>query len=403
MLINDKDGFKDQKEAFTQFFLKYNGTWQNRLIIDEKAAQNFDLKKKRNGASIETIRIQFMQAELYYARQIALPEVGVEGQKKLAQAKCLVVGAGGLGCPALYYLAAAGVGSVGICDGDRVEIHNLHRQILYRVEDVGRKKVHAAAEALHRLNPLIELRVHDEAMNGKNCIEILSQYDLILDCTDHFQSKFLLNDACCKLNKPLIRASIHQFEGQLQCYLPGAPCLRCVWPEIPPDSCVGTCAEMGVLGSVTGFFGNLQAMEALKYFLHLPLLPPNTLFMYNLLSHTQQRVILQKNPKCPVCSAEPQSISNWEVVLNEISLSTFQLVDIREADELASVSLKDHPYRHMPLSMFDPSQLDPQGKYLFFCARGRRSNMLVTRLRHEGWVNTYSLMGGIAALKTIYE
>lgn len=339
----------------------------------------------------------------YYSRQMALPEVGERGQQLLAQARCLVVGAGGLGCAALSYLAAAGIGTLGICDSDHVEIHNLHRQILYTTEDLHHPKAPAAAHRLQRLNPYITLCAHATRLTDSNCKELLSQYDLVLDCTDNFETKFLLNDASYFLKIPVIRASLHRFEGQLQFYTPlTSPCLRCIWPEIPSPDCIGSCAEVGVLGPLPGFFGVLQALEALKFFLGLPTLSPSLILTHDLLSHTQQQLTICHNPDCPLCGSHPtltqiSSHEPWELSLPHLSLSSFQLIDIREKDELLKHSLP-HPFTHIPLSTFSAT-LDPHARYLFFCAHGRRSHTLVKKLREQGHTNVYSLIDGIHAFK----
>ncbi len=340
----------------------------------------------------------------YYARQLLLPEVGFQGQEKLLKSKCLVVGAGGLGSSALYYLASAGIGRLGICDGDTVDMSNLHRQVLYTVDDVGVFKAEAAATKLRRLNPSIQIEPYCKRLNQFNCAKILTHYDLVLDCTDNFHAKFLLNDASVLFNIPLIRASIYRFEGQLNCYLPkrNEACLRCLWPDIPQDGCVGNCADVGVLGPLPGFFGVLQAMEAIKFFLGLPLLAANAMLMYDLISHTQKIITLSQNSDCPLCGKTPtitelSGVNAWEI--DAYSPSDFQLVDIREKEELEQDSLVSHTALHLPLSAFDEKFLDRHQSYLFFCARGRRSYNLVSQLRAQGWNNIYSLIGGINTIR----
>lgn len=334
----------------------------------------------------------------YYARQISLPEVGRAGQQKLAEAKCLVVGVGGLGCPALSYLAAAGVGTIGICDFDRVELTNLHRQVLYSVDDIGLPKAEVAARKLRKANPNIEILPILDRISESHC----QSYHLILDCTDNFRTKFFLNDLAFLRKIPLIRASIYRFEGQMQCYLParGDACLRCLWEEIPEEGCVGSCAEVGVLGPLPGFFGACQAMEALKFFLGMPVLP--SLLLYDLISHDQKKLSLQKNPHCPLCGTHPTITRvgcEWEVEATSIHLQDFILVDLREEVEVKNDPLTNHSVHHLPLSRFDTASIDPQKPYLFFCQKGRRSYDLVNFLRKKEFTNVFSLIGGIDQLK----
>jgi molybdopterin/thiamine biosynthesis adenylyltransferase/rhodanese-related sulfurtransferase len=342
----------------------------------------------------------------YYSKPVSLSEIGRKGQEQLRSGKCLVVGAGGLGSSALYYLASAGIGTLGICDFDRLEVTNLHRQILYAAKDIGSSKATLAAETLRQLNPFINVAIHNTRLTHTNCQDVLSGYDLVLDCTDNFRTKFLLNDASYLFNIPLIRASIYRFEGQLQCYLPSRSeaCLRCLWPEVPQDGCVGSCADVGVLGPLPGFFGVLQAMEALKFFLNLPLLQTNSLLVYDLISHTQNILTLSRQEQCPLCGIAPM-ITNLnphsllEIEAHNCSFDHYQLIDIREKEETIADPLRVLKSLHMPLSSFDVLTLNPAIPYLFFCHRGRRSLNLVTRLRAEGWNNVYSLTGGIISLK----
>jgi molybdopterin/thiamine biosynthesis adenylyltransferase/rhodanese-related sulfurtransferase len=341
----------------------------------------------------------------FYSRQLALAEVGPEGQTKLQQGKCLVVGAGGLGSAALHYLAAAGLGTLGICDADIIAISNLHRQPLYSMEAIGAKKALIAAEKLRKLNPFIEIKAHPERLSQANYEALLAPYDLILDCTDNFSSKYLLNDTCFLLKKPLVRASIHRFEGQLHFTLPirQDACLRCIWPKIPVEDCARTCTEVGVLGPLPGFFGVLQAMEALKFFLGLPLLEKNTLLAYDLLTHSQKKIMVGKSEACPVCMADRKAAcfdAYWEMEPHDAQAYESYWVDIRENEEVSKDPLSENrPVLHLPLSCFDPTSLDPKGHYVFFCHSGKRSRHLVTLLRKKGWENAYSLKGGILALR----
>ncbi|MES2274314.1 MAG: HesA/MoeB/ThiF family protein, partial [Chlamydiota bacterium] len=270
-----------------------------------------------------------------YSRQMILPEVGQKGQELLKNGKCLVIGAGGLGAPALLYLAAAGVGTLGICDGDILEKSNLHRQPLYLNKEIGKPKAEIAAARLRELNPSITVDSYPNHCSAKNALYLFSLYDIVLDCTDNFRAKFLINDAAYFLQKPVIRASIYQFEGQIQTYLPerGDACLRCLWEETPQEGCVGTCQQVGVLGPVPGYFGILQAMEAIKFFLKMPVLGSHEILFNDLIHYTQRTISFERKKNCPLCGAHPTILhlserESWEIEFAESKKMT--LIDIRE-------------------------------------------------------------------------
>ncbi len=346
-----------------------------------------------------------MDSSVFYSRQMRLPEVGSEGQARLKKAKCLVVGAGGLGAPALLYLAAAGVGTLGICDGDVLEVSNLHRQPIYSAKDVGKSKADLAALRMRELNPLSRVISYPYRLSPENALSLFSLYDMVLDCTDNFRTKFLINDAAFFAKKPVVRASIYQFEGQIQTYLPERQdaCLRCLWEETPQEGCVGTCQQVGVLGPVPGLFGILQAMEALKFFLKLPTLGAHEILFTDLLHYAQRAISFEKRKSCPLCGDSPSihKISEkepWELYKHDLEPSFFQLIDIREIEEttlspyLAGACLK------MPMSSFDATKLSSQTNYALFCQKGMRSARLTRALRSEGRENVFSLIGGIEAL-----
>ncbi len=339
---------------------------------------------------------------LYYSRQIVLSEIGVEGQKKLGSSRVVVVGAGGLGSPALFYLAAAGVGTVGICDGDRLDESNLHRQPLYAAKDVGKYKANLAKNRLKELNPHIQIEAHPYRLNAKNGLALFEKYDIVLDCTDNFQTKFLINDAAFLTQKPVIRASIYQFEGQIQTYIAtrGDPCLRCLWAETPQEGCVGTCSQVGVLGPVPGFFGVLQGVEALKLILGMGVLSSGQILFSDLIGYTQQLITFEKNPCCPLCGQSPtiQKLTelSWELEPHEIQ--GFQLIDIRQPHEVESDPYHAHCLQ-MPLSSFNPSDLKRDVAYAIFCQKGQRSAHLVQILRDQGFSKVFSVSGGIESLR----
>lgn len=243
----------------------------------------------------------------FYARQLGIPSFGLQGQAKLKRSKVLVIGAGGLGSSALFYLAAAGVGKIGICDGDSVDISNLHRQILFQWKDIGLPKSKIAALRLHDLNPWIETSIYTE--NFAEIIgaqRIIEEYDVILDCSDNFTTKFFLHDLCFSSFKPLVQASIYQFEGQLKVFRfsdkkgRAGACLRCLWPEVPPHNCIGTCEEAGVIGMVTGLFGSLQALETVKVILDIPSLENGEALLLDLMSFNMQRLRWSLSDNCPL-------------------------------------------------------------------------------------------------------
>jgi len=344
----------------------------------------------------------------YYARQVQLKEVGAVGQDKLRRARVLVVGAGGLGSPALQYLAAAGVGHLAICEADALEASNLHRQTLFDAGRVGEGKAGLAAERLRALNPLITVEAIPERLTRSNAVALAEGYDVLVDCTDNFETKFLLNDVAVLRRKLLVQASIYQYEGQLFVYDPrgAGPCVRCLWPEMPRPGCVGSCAEVGVLGAVAGTFGALQAMEVLKHLLDLPgKLQGNTLFM-DLLSLRSYTVKAERNGACPVCGPEAAITAiaaDAPVELDAADLNgalgTCAIIDIRDAEERAAAPLPVAAL-HRPAREIRPDapDIDAPEPWLIVCTRGVRSKYLALALREAGYGRVYSLRGGVPAL-----
>jgi len=337
----------------------------------------------------------------YYSRQVTLAEVGEEGQAKLKAARVLVVGAGGLGSPALLYLAAAGVGTLGIVEFDDLDESNLHRQVLYSAAEVGRPKAEAAAERVRALNPYIEVVPHQARLSPANAAELIAGYDLVLDCSDNFRTKFLLNDACVEAGKALVQASIYRYEGQILVITPEAPCLRCLWPETPAEGCVGSCAEVGVLGVVPGFFGTLQATEAIKLILGMPSpLREGKMLLLDVLTYQQQMISISCDPACLSCGSargtqHPEP--GFEVEASEIDFADYFVVDVREPYEL-----RMQPFAaalNLPSTRFDPSRLPQAERYLLVCAHGVRSAYLAETMREQGDHRFFSLIGGVAAIK----
>jgi adenylyltransferase/sulfurtransferase len=240
-----------------------------------------------------------------YSRHIIMGDVGSGGQRKLMGAKALIIGAGGLGSPAAVYLSLAGVGTVGLVDFDVVELSNLQRQILHHTADVGRPKLQSARDNLHAYNPDVNVVLHEVRLESDNAMDIISQYDLVVNGADNFATRYLVNDACYLLNKPLVDGSILIFDGQATVFLPGQGCYRCLFPSPPPPGMVPNCAEAGVLGALTGLVGSVQATEALKYFLGIGESLSSRLLLIDALSMNFREVKLKRNPQCPLCGDNP--------------------------------------------------------------------------------------------------
>ena len=240
-----------------------------------------------------------------YSRHIIMGDVGSAGQRKLMQSKALIIGAGGLGSPSAVYLALAGVGTIGIVDFDVVELSNLQRQILHHTSDVGRSKVDSARDNIKSYNPDVNVVLHDVRLESDNAIDIISQYDLVINGADNFATRYLVNDACYLLNKPLVDGSILIFDGQATVFLPGEGCYRCLFPEPPPPGMVPNCAEAGVLGALTGLVGSIQATEALKQLIGIGESLTSRLLLIDALSMTFREVKLKRNPSCPLCGDSP--------------------------------------------------------------------------------------------------
>jgi adenylyltransferase/sulfurtransferase len=349
---------------------------------------------------------------------MTLKEVGEEGQARLRNSRVLVIGCGGLGVPVLQYLAGAGVGRIGMVDSDKLEASNLHRQTMYALADVGEYKAILAADRLRALNPETDARAYTFRLTPQNASELVSEYDLVVDCTDNFSTKFLLNDVCVRHRKPVIFSSVYQFEGQLQVVRPDrdGACLRCVWPEATRDGLVGNCAEAGVLGPVPGIFGTLQSLEALKTLLDLPGQLGNELLVLDLLTMSTARVRIKRAATCPdhassrvvraldttaiagAASTEPLELEFDS--LEDAEAQGLNVIDIREARELAETPTPSAKARHIPMAelLHGGKPLATTGKHLLLCASGRRSLAATEELRSRGQNNVYSLRGGVAGL-----
>ena len=252
--------------------------------------------------------MKFSEEQIHrYSRQMILPRFGGRGQSKLAEASVFIMGAGGLGSPAALYLAAAGVGTIGLADFDRVELHNLQRQILHRTPDIGLLKVESGKKNLASLNPEVRVQIYSERITAANILGIIKDYQLVLDGSDNFPTRFLVNDACYFEKKTLISGAILRFDGQLSTFKPhaGGPCYRCLFPQPPPPGTVPSCQEAGVLGAVAGVIGILQASEALKEILGIGDSMAGRFLLFNALSLAFQEVKISKNPSCPLCGETP--------------------------------------------------------------------------------------------------
>jgi molybdopterin/thiamine biosynthesis adenylyltransferase/rhodanese-related sulfurtransferase len=341
-----------------------------------------------------------------YSRQMALKEVGAAGQAKLRASRVLVVGCGGLGVPVISYLAGAGIGRLGLVDSDRLEPSNLHRQTMYALADVGKLKAELAADRVRALNPDVDVRAYAARLDALNAPDLIAQHDLVIDCTDNFSTKFLLNDYCVQLGKPVVFASVYQYEGQLQIVQPGSACLRCVWPEATRDGIVGNCSEAGVLGPVPGIFGGLQAFEAMKLLLDLPGQLNNELLVLDLLALSTSRVRTKRATACPehAISRAVAATPNLEVsfdTLDQAYDAGFDIVDIREPHELQEIPTPSSHSRNVPMAQLLHGQppFTPTRKTVLVCASGRRSLAATQELRDRGLANIYSLRGGVKGLQ----
>lgn len=240
-----------------------------------------------------------------YSRHVILQDIGIEGQDKLLKSSVLVIGAGGLGAPVLLYLAAAGVGKIGIIDGDVVDLSNLQRQVIHDTSNIGTPKVVSAKESINAINPDVDVVIHQDLAMAHNILDLIEDYDFVIDGTDNFPAKFLINDACVKAGKPFSHGGILRFDGQTLTHTPGNACFRCVFPELPPKDAVPTCSQAGVLGAIAGTLGTLQATEAVKYLLGKGDLLTNKLLVMNTLKMDFRKVKIKRNPECPVCGEHP--------------------------------------------------------------------------------------------------
>jgi len=341
-----------------------------------------------------------------YSRQQLLKEIGSEGQARLARSRVLIVGAGGLGSPVLQYLAGAGVGHLGVVDADTLDASNLHRQPLYALADVGRPKAALARAALAALNPGVTVEVHALRFDADNAVELVLAHDVVVDCSDNFRTKFLVNDAAVLAARPAVFASVYQYEGQLQVYKPeaGHACLRCLWPDATADGVVGNCAEAGVLGPVPGALGSLEALLTLKILLGIPGQLGGELLLLDFMNFSQVKLQAPRRPACaaPGCAlirAPAREEAGVEIALPSLAAAEgeYELIDIRTDEEVAA---QPAPARHiaMPALLAHPEVLSASGRYLLLCASGKRSLAAARELRRRG-LEVHSLAGGLRAVR----
>ncbi len=340
-----------------------------------------------------------------YSRQMLLKEIGVRGQEALARGRVLIVGAGGLGSPVLQYLAGAGVGCLGIVDADTLDASNLHRQPVFSLSEVGESKVELAAAAVRRINPTVQAELHPVRFDADNALALVQGYDVVVDCSDNFRTKYLINDAAVLARRPAVFASVYQYEGQLQVYKPDArhACLRCLWPDAVADGVVGNCAEAGVLGPVPGAFGTLQALMTLKILLGLSGQLDGELLLLDFNNFSSLRIKAPRRAEChaPQCAhireigREDPEIEIALGSLDEAAMQGLEVIDIRTAQEFAQLPTAA---RHipMPLLLADPGLL-PAGRSVLVCASGKRSLAAARELRLRGFA-VRSLAGGLQAL-----
>ncbi|HKX27837.1 MAG TPA: molybdopterin-synthase adenylyltransferase MoeB [Blastocatellia bacterium] len=362
-----------------------------------------------------------------YSRHLIMPEVGMEGQRKLKQASMLLIGAGGLGSPLGLYLAAAGVGRLGLVDFDVVDHSNLQRQVLHGTKDVGRPKLQSAKDRLADLNPHVQLDGYEFALQADNALKIIQEYDVIIDGTDNFQTRYLANDASVLLGKPNVYGSIFRFDGQASVFYPkaGGPCYRCLYPEPPPPGLVPSCAEGGVLGILPGIIGVIQATEAIKLIIGQgePLI--GRLLLFDALKMKFKELKLRRNPECPLCGDQPtikelidydqfcgivpqapapktDEASNWEITPVQLKErldrgDRLTIIDVREPHEWQIANLEKYGSKLIPLGQFAGRihELDPQEEIVVHCKMGGRSAKAYEALKNAGFTRIQNLKGGI--------
>jgi molybdopterin/thiamine biosynthesis adenylyltransferase/rhodanese-related sulfurtransferase len=360
-----------------------------------------------------------------YSRHLILPEVGMAGQKKICSTSVLCIGAGGLGSPIAMYLAAAGIGKIGIVDFDTVDFSNLQRQIIHGTADVGRPKAESARDTINRINPNVEVVLFNTRLTSENAIDIISQFDIVVDGTDNFPTRYLTNDACVLLKKPNVYGSIFRFEGQASVFAPhlNGPCYRCLYPEPPPPGMVPSCAEGGVLGVLPGIVGTIQATEILKLALGKGSSLIGRLLLFGAMEMKFRELKLRRDPQCPLCGENPTitKLIDYEMFCgilpepatpdsnpDEVTVQAMKkalddpklgikVIDVRESDEYQIAHIKGVPL--VPLSLLPQrfTELNPNEHIYIHCKSGIRSMKALKFLREQGFKYLKSVKGGISA------
>jgi sulfur-carrier protein adenylyltransferase/sulfurtransferase len=360
-----------------------------------------------------------------YSRHLIMPEVGLDGQKRLKAGRVLLIGAGGLGSPLALYLAAAGVGRLGLVDFDVVDFSNLHRQILHGTADVGRPKLHSARDRIQAVNPEVQLDLYETRISRENAFQIFEPYDIVIDGTDNFATRYLVNDACVLLRKPNVYGSIFRFDGQASVFYPGlGPCYRCLYPEPPPPGEVPSCAEGGVLGILPGLIGCIQATECVKLLLGQgePLI--GRLMLYDALKMNFQVFKVRRNPKCPICGDQPTitslidyeqfcgmrgqetpppaSETSSDITVDELKQRLDRreevfILDVRNPEEYQLCRITGSTLIPLPSLNTRVQELDPEREMVVHCKSGMRSQKAIAFLRQQGFRKLRNLKGGIMA------
>jgi adenylyltransferase/sulfurtransferase len=365
-----------------------------------------------------------------YSRHLSIPEVGLEGQRRLKEASVLIVGAGGLGSPAALYLASAGVGRMGLVDDDVVDLTNLHRQVLHDTSWVGRSKLESARARLAAMNPEVEVVSYETRLDSSNALEIMRGWDVVVDGSDNFPTRYLVNDACGFSGIPFVYGAVLRFEGQASVFgAEGGPCYRCLFPEPPPPGLIPNCADAGVLGVLPGIVGSIQALEAIKLILGEGETLAGRLLLIDALQLEFRELKIRRDPSCDLCGDEPTitELIDYEVFCGatgsgepaeecpEIDVvelgrrlgagEAYQLIDVREAYELDICNLASAGARHIPLDEL-PHRLDELERdrpLILMCRSGVRSGRAVSQLRSLGYDNTVNLAGGILAWAATFD
>ena len=356
-----------------------------------------------------------------YSRHLLMPEVTVEGQKRLKAARVLCIGAGGLGCPALLYLTAAGVGTIGLVDFDTVDVTNLQRQILHGTSDVGRKKIESAHDRLHALNPNVQLELHDARFSSENAEALVAKYDIVVDGSDNFATRYLSNDVCVWARKPNVYGSVFRFDGHSSVFAPhlGGPCYRCLFPEPPEPGTVPNCAEAGVLGVLPGIIGMIQSIEAIKLILGVGEPLVGRLLSFDALRMKFRDFKLRRDPECPVCGdaptifkpidyeqfCQPQSAAVASIPtlsVDELNHKMSQrhdmvILDVREPFEFEIARIEGA--RLIPLGQLPDrlNELETEQEIVAVCKSGVRSAHAVELLQRNGFNRSFNLAGGVDA------